>query len=178
MTKKYTGFLAGLILAASFIATPALADTNTTGSWGTDDGKTDVTVTVQPTYVVTIPATFNFTATGEQGSANNVTIAKTSQLDDAGTVSVKLLATNDLKATKVFNGGNDTSEIPFTVAYGAGKTAYTAGTETPILEKTGVDVANDNGLSTGVYVNVASFAPATTAGAHHGTLNFSVTYTP
>ncbi|WP_460054126.1 hypothetical protein [Pseudolactococcus yaeyamensis] len=176
MKKKYFISLAGLVLGVSLLTTPALADTNTTGSWGTDDGKTDVTVTVSPTYVVTIPATFNFTATGEQGTANNIAISSTSQLEADGVLSVKLVSTNTLQATKLFNGGANLSAIPFTVSYGASKTSYTSGTEAVILEKNGIDIVANNDLSTGVYVTVDSFAAATTAGIHQGTLDFSVSY--
>ncbi|GHU37968.1 hypothetical protein FACS1894193_09060 [Bacilli bacterium] len=170
--------LTGLALGVSLLARPALADTNTTGSWGTGDGNTDVTVLVPATYSVEIPAVFNFTTTGEQGTATDIAIASTSQIETDAILSVKLTSTNTLQAVKTYNGGANTSVVPFTVAYGSNKTAYTSGNETTILSKTGAEIgASSTDLSTGVYVTVGSFANATTAGIHSGTLTFSVGYT-
>lgn len=178
MKQKYFINLAGLVLGVSLLATPVLADTYTTGSWGNgEDGATDVTVTVPPTYSVTIPASFSFSAIGEEGTSTDIAISKNSQLNTDAVVSVKLVNSNTLQATKLYNNGANTSVIPFTVLYGDSKTTYTSGTETTILSATGAEIgAATSDLTTGVYVDVTSFAPATTAGTHTGTVNFSVSY--
>lgn len=177
MNKKQLISLAGLALGVTLLATPAFADTNTVAGWGaSEDGKTDVTVTVAPNYTVTIPASFTFTATGEQGAADNIKIAYTSQVNTDGVVKVNLAAGNTFKATK--NG----SEVPFTISYGTSKTPYTSTSAAQeILSKTGTDIAAATAdLTTSVYVNVASLTGPTTtlAGTHTGTVNFSVDYTP
>lgn len=173
MNKKQLISLAGLALGVTLLATPAFADTNTAAGWGSDDGKTDVTVTVAPTYTITIPASFSFTTANVEQNAN-VAISKDSQLNANGSLAVSLTST--LAATKAY--GANTSTIPFTLAYGTSKTSYTSGSQT-ILTKTGAEIgAATADLTEAVYVNVPSLASATIAGAHAGTVDFSVTYTP
>lgn len=177
MKRQVCTGLAGLVLA-SMLATPVMADTNTDGSWGLDDGKSQMKITVGTSYTVTIPASFEFTATGEQGAADNVVISGTSKIAETGTLRVKLANTNTLKASRTMTGGT-VSEIPYSLAYGASKTNYTAGSEVILLEKTGADIVALNGLNTGVFATVtgANLNSALTAGDHLGTVDFEVTYT-
>ncbi|GAX47881.1 hypothetical protein RsY01_1485 [Lactococcus reticulitermitis] len=173
MNKKQLTSLAGLALGVTLLVTPAFADTYTNGSWGgSEDGKTDVTVTVAPTYTITIPASFSFTAANAEQNAN-VAISKDSQLNANGSLEVKMTST--LAAIKTYSA--NTSTIPFTLAYGASKTPYTSG-NTTILTKTGAEIGvATTDLTETVYVNVPSLASATIAGEHAGTVDFSVIYT-
>jgi hypothetical protein len=172
-TKKIVGALtlASFLLACPFLAQ---ADSNDTGTWD-DDGKTDITVTLPATYTVEIPASFAFTATGTQ--TGTVRILDTTQIHDADALTVKLATTNTLTASKTYNAGANTSQIPLTLTYGTSATAYASASEATLLDKTGADIGVGSGLSTDIVVGVASFADAKVAGAHTGTLDFSVVYT-
>lgn len=177
--EKLSIGLAGILLA-SVLATPVLADINTVGDAASDTGNSQLKITVGSTYMVTIPATFNFTAAGTEGAANNVVISDASQIGETSKLTVKLASTNTLKATRAVTGAG-TSEIPFALSFGsaAGANSYTSGDVT-VLEKTGAEIAAKTGLSTGVFATVtaANLNNALTAGDHLGTVDFSVTYTP
>ena len=94
-----------------------------------------MTVTVGPSYTITIPASFGFSAaTVNTPQTANVSISKDSQLNTDGSLAVSLTST--LEATKAYSG--NTSRIPFTLAYGpaSGQTAYTsASSNVTILTK-------------------------------------------
>lgn len=122
-------------MGVTLLSTPAFADTITPAGWATNNGKTDVTVTVGPSYTITIPASFGFSAaTVNTPQTANVSISKDSQLNTDGSLAVSLTST--LEATKAYSG--NTSRIPFTLAYGpaSGQTAYTsASSNVTILTK-------------------------------------------
>lgn len=177
MNKKQLISLAGLALGVTLLATPTFADTNTAAGWGaSEDGKTDVTVTVAPNYTITIPASFSFTAANVNTVQNEkVSISKDSQLNENGSLAVSMTST--LAATKTY--GLNTSTIPFTLAYGTSgsQTNYASGS-VAILTKTGAEIgAASADLEETVSVNVPTLTGATIAGAHAGTVDFSVAYT-
>lgn len=107
MNKKQLISLAGLALGVTLLTTPTFADTNTAAGWGaSEDGKTDVTVTVAPNYTITIPASFSFTAANVNTVQNEkVSISKDSQLNENGSLAVSMTST--LAATKTYHSRGD-----------------------------------------------------------------------
>ncbi|GAX47882.1 PA14 domain-containing protein [Pseudolactococcus reticulitermitis] len=185
--------LAGLVLTSALVAVPVLADTNTNGSWGTDDGKTVVDYTVTSNYTVVIPGTLTAPTNGTYtGAANNVFINSNSTIEDGKKITVALGASQTFEATLGM-----TSTIPFTVQY-TSKIGATTGTPTPItsvggtattvLEQTSAQIAavtsedaldattGSDALSAHVEaaVTAAQAEKADVAGTHTGTVTFTV----
>lgn len=182
-------------LALAMLASPVLADTNTSGTWGTgEDGKTEVTYTVPSTYTVVIPSTLAISAADTPvGATNNVFIKTSSQIADAETLTVSLAASQTFEAKRT---GTPESSMPFTVSYAAqnGPTASaatdapaTTTAEIPILTQTGNQIAavTDTVETTTGAANLsatvqakattAQIAQASKAGVHTGTIQFTVT---
>lgn len=185
--------IAGLALGGALVTVPVLADTNTNGSWNTDDGKTDISYTVASNYTVVIPSAITVsTADGSYtGADRNVFINSTSTIDAAKTITVSLNAQDFEAKSGVI------STIPFTVRYTTKSGTGTAAVQTPvstlsaktaILTQTGAQIAATNAEDTGTpttdqleisarveaAVTAAQAAQADVAGTHTGAITFTV----
>jgi hypothetical protein len=177
MNKKILSGVSGLILAGTLLTMPALADTKTEAGWGTDDGKTDVTITVASTYTVSIPASLTITA-ADTADTGTVAISPASQLSTGETLTVAITG-QTFEATATY-GSSLTSTIPYSVYIGASTTGVgTSGSET-VLQKTAAQIgAVDDSTGTieedvSIEATAAQYAQADVADNHTGTITFSV----
>jgi hypothetical protein len=180
MSRKFITMISSILLMSAFIVTPVFADTNTNGSWdGGEDGKTDVIITIAPSYEVSIPASLEILAADTDYSGTE-SISKDSQIASDQTLNVKI-TTEEFKATATY-GTSQTSTIPYSVYIGSTAVPTSGAINNVVLEKTGAEIGafddtDDNAKieqTIKVKATTAQYETAAVANDHAGKITFTV----